>query len=92
LKNFFEFPGETARRLVEEVPNNGLICYYTAGNAEKLLVIGSDALSDVLVKRTYDFEKPSFVRTSLSLFADSGLLVAEGEEHKGSSVYLSQAF
>ena len=83
LTSFFEFPGETARRLIDEVPNNGLIRYHITGNAERLLLTSPDALSEVLVHRPYDFEKPSFVRKALSLFAGAGLLAAKGNAHKG---------
>lgn len=85
LKSFSEFSGETARRFVEEVPNNRPIRYYISGNLERLLITSPDALSEVLVQRPYDFAKPDFVRKALSVFAGTGLPVAEGEDHKAST-------
>jgi hypothetical protein len=40
------------------------------------------ALSEMLVTKAYDFEKPELIRLILQQFAGDGLLIAEGEKHK----------
>ena len=50
---------------------------------ERLTVTKSKALSEMLVQRVYDFQKPELSRMSLARAAgDTGLLLLEGDEHK----------
>lgn len=53
-----------------------------AGNVERFLVTGRQALSEVLVSKVYDFPKSESLRIKLLRFTGNGLLLAEGDEHK----------
>ena len=79
-------PYETMKKWTATVPNDGLIRYYIASNVERVAVVGTKALSEVLVQKAYDFEKPEMIRAALARVTGVGILLAEGEEHKvGSS-------
>lgn len=69
-------------RWVDEVPNDGLIYYRFIFNADRILITSPKAIGEVLVQKSYDFVKPSFLRTSSSQILGVGILLAEGDEHK----------
>lgn len=64
------------------MPNDGLIRYYVVGNIERVVLTSPKALSELLVTKVYDFEKPLTVRQSLRRIVGDGILLAEGDEHK----------
>lgn len=74
--------GELLRTWVEEVPNNGLILYHDIFNLERIAVVSPAALSEVLVQKCYDFEKPPQLRKGISRILGLGLFLAEGDVHK----------
>lgn len=74
------------------MPNDGLIRYLGLLNNERLLITSPKALSEVLVTRNYDFEKPSQMRTALGRILGVGILLAEGEQHKIQRRNLMPAF
>ncbi|KAI5925241.1 cytochrome P450 [Camillea tinctor] len=84
--------GIPMREWVTTVPNDGLMRYLTIFNQERLLVTGPKALSEVLVTSNYDFEKPSFVGSSIARILGVGILLAEGDEHKLQRKNLMPAF
>lgn len=89
----FERPaGEANLRMIKETPNNGII--HTTGifHTDRLLLTSPEALADVLVHRSYDFEKPPWVRSFLKKFLGNGLLMTEGEEHKHHRKQIMPAF
>lgn len=65
-----------------KLPNDGLIRYYIVGNLERVVLTSPKALSELLVTKVYDFEKPKTVRQSLRRIVGDGILLAEGDEHK----------
>lgn len=77
---------------VRTVPNDGIIRYLGALNGERLLITGAKALSEVLVHRNYDFEKPPEVKHFLGRILGVGVLVAEGDQHKVQRRNLMPAF
>jgi hypothetical protein len=64
------------------LPNEGLIRYYIVGNLERVVLTSPKALSELLVTKVYDFEKPKTVRQSFRRIVGDGILLAEGDEHK----------
>ena len=74
------------------MPNDGLIRYLGLLNAERLLITSPKALSEVLVTRNYDFEKPSQMRATIGRMLGVGILLAEGEQHKIQRRNLMPAF
>lgn len=65
-----------------KLPNDGLIRFYIVGNIERVVLTSPKALSELLVTKVYDFEKPKTVRQSLRRIVGDGILLAEGDEHK----------
>jgi cytochrome P450 len=77
---------------VNNIPNEGIIRYNGLLNQERLLINSPKALSEVLVTRNYDFEKPSAFRWSIGRILGVGVLLAEGDEHKFQRKNLMPAF
>lgn len=77
---------------VNTVKHNGVIRYLSFLNQERLLVAGPKALSEVLVTKSYEFQKPSHIRWTLSRILGVGILLAEGDDHKFQRRHLMPAF
>lgn len=56
---FPDYQWQTACRFIRDVPNNGLIRYYSTLNVERLLVTNPSALRDMLSVNAYDFGQSS---------------------------------
>ncbi|KAI1280220.1 cytochrome P450 [Xylaria sp. FL0933] len=84
--------GIPMRHWAATVPNDGIIRYKGLFNQERLLILSPKALSEVLVTKVYDFEKPEPIRFSLARVLGVGILLAEGEEHKTQRKNLMPAF
>jgi cytochrome P450 len=69
-----------------------LIRYLGSFNSERLLITSAKALSEVLVTRNYDFEKPKELAQTIGRILGIGILLAEGEEHKTQRRNLMPAF
>lgn len=78
--------------MISETPNNGLIQFQGLLNSTYLLPTDPAALADVLVHKSYDFEKPSDIRKFLRIILGDGLILVEGDEHKFQRKHLSPAF
>lgn len=74
------------------IPNEGLVRYKVPLNQERVMPTTAKALSEVLVTRNYDFEKPAMIRWSLGRILGNGILMAEGDEHKRQRKNLMPAF
>lgn len=70
------------REWIRTMPNEGLFRYYIVANVERVVLTSPKALSELLVTKNYDFEKPLTVRQSLRRVVGDGILLAEGDEHK----------
>lgn len=77
---------------MNEIPNNGLIRIKGLLHRDWLLLTDPASLSEVLVHKAYDFEKPSFIRQFLRIVLGDGLIVVEGDEHKFQRKHASPAF
>lgn len=84
--------GIPMRDWVASVPNNGIIRYLGLFNQERLLITSSKALSEVLVTRNYEFEKPPHVRYVIGRVLGVGVLLAEGDQHRIQRRNLMPAF
>ncbi|KAI1209349.1 cytochrome P450 [Annulohypoxylon truncatum] len=67
--------------IIQDVPNDGIVALREVTES-RLLITGPSVLADLLVHRSYDFEKPHNMRKFLSGVIGSGLVTAEGEDHK----------
>lgn len=89
---FLETPTELLKEWTKKLPNEGLLRYYIVFNMERVILTSAKALSELLVTKAYDFEKPETVRQSLRRVTGDGVLLAEGEEHKIQRKNLMPAF
>jgi cytochrome P450 len=89
----FERPaGKSFLRLINEIPNDGIIRLQGLMNSDWLFLTDPASLSEVLVHKAYDYEKPSFIRQLLRIVLGDGLIVVEGDEHKFQRKHASPAF
>lgn len=77
-----ESSGAPMREWASTIPNDGLIRYLHAMNAERVMITSPKALGEVLVTKNYEFIKPSTFRHGLGQLLGIGILLAEGDEHK----------
>ncbi|GLI76422.1 hypothetical protein PoHVEF18_004695 [Penicillium ochrochloron] len=89
---FLETPYKRMLQWAANLPNEGLIRYYIVGNLERVVLTSPKALSELLVTKVYDFEKPQTLRQSLRRIVGDGILLAEGDEHKLQRKNLMPAF
>jgi hypothetical protein len=83
LSEFENPPGDTFRRWVNTIPNDGIIRYRTLFNRSQLIVTSHEALKSVLSDNTYDWEKPQeLVRVLGKVIGELGLILVEGDIHK----------
>lgn len=66
--------------------------YLSIFNAERVVVASPKGLSEVLVTKNYEFQKPRQARTVLGRVLGIGLLLAEGDEHRHQRKGLMPAF
>ncbi|KAF5130711.1 Cytochrome P450 monooxygenase FUM15 [Metarhizium anisopliae] len=84
--------GTTARKWIASIPNDGFIHIRWAFNREMLLVTSPQALSEILVAKSYEFAKPQFLRDTLGPVIGHALVLAEGDAHKLQRRNLMPAF
>ncbi|KAJ2979469.1 hypothetical protein NUW58_g7191 [Xylaria curta] len=84
--------GVPMRDWVTTTPNDGILRYRGMGNSERVLVTGPRALSEVLVTKNYQFEKPAILRSGVGRILGIGVLLAEGDEHRTQRKNLMPAF
>ncbi|KAA8619194.1 CypX Cytochrome P450 [Pyrenophora tritici-repentis] len=84
--------GEPHLQAMKAQPDAPLLLARGFFHAAWLFPTTPEALADVLVHKSYDYEKPVHTRNFLSRFIGFGLLMAEGEEHKHSRKNIMPAF
>ncbi|KAJ5347212.1 hypothetical protein MYU51_004437 [Penicillium brevicompactum] len=89
---FLETPYIGLEKWTKTMRNDDLLRYYVVGNLERVMCTSPKALSELLVTKVYDFEKPEIIRESLRRVTGDGILLAEGEEHKIQRKNLMPAF
>ncbi len=78
--------GASHRAWIDDVRNQGLICYKCLHELH-VLVTSDAGLREVLINKSYDYAKPALLVDALKDMVGLGLLLAEGEEHR---VYYSR--
>lgn len=67
---------------MKEIPNEGLLHFRGFFNASRLIVTDPKIMGELMVTKTYDFEKPPPARNFLRKIIGDGLIVVEGDHHK----------
>lgn len=75
-------PGAEFLKWMKKIPNDGLIMFRGLANIERLLPTDPKYLSEILVHKSYDFEKPGRARRFLRIILGDGLIIVEGDEHR----------
>lgn len=73
-------------------PNDGIIHTHSFFHADRLILTNPNSIADVLVSKSYDWEKPPWTRAFLRMFLGDGLLVSEGDDHKFQRKQIMPAF
>jgi cytochrome P450 len=92
LKMFKRPPGSSELAMMNDTPNDGLIHFRGFFHTDRILLASPAPLADVLVHKSYDFEKPPWVRAFLEEILGHGLLMTEGEEHRYQRKQIMPAF
>ncbi|KAF2848751.1 cytochrome P450 [Plenodomus tracheiphilus IPT5] len=79
-------------QLIKETPNDGLILTRGLFHSNRMILSGPATIADVLVNKSYDFEKPAWARDFLRRFLGDGLLMTEGDEHRHHRKLIMPAF
>lgn len=85
-------PGDTFLRFIQEVPNESIIRFPGLFNSDHLYLADPSSLAEVLVHKSYDFQKPQEIRKFLRIILGDGLVLVEGDEHKFQRKHVSPAF
>lgn len=89
----FERPaGRSFLKWIKTVPNDGLIHFRAFFHQDRLLVTDLKILGELLVTRSYDFEKPKPLRDFLRHILGDGLIIVEGDVHKFQRKNIMPAF
>jgi len=89
---FSKPPGQDFLKWITEIKNDGLIHFRGILHRDLLLLTSPKSLSDVLVQKSYDFEKPVRVRNFLRRILGNGLIITEGDEHKFQRKHIMPVF
>ena len=84
--------GSAYLKMAKDHPNADIIHFRVWGNDDRLFPVSPQALAEILVHKSYDFEKLPGVRNFLRQFLGDGLLMTEGEEHRHQRKHLLPAF
>ena len=84
--------GEAERKIMMTTPNTGIVRTHGIFHKSRLLITTPEAIADVLVHRTYDFEKPPWTRSFLRKFLGDGLIITEGDAHRHDRKNIMPAF
>ncbi|KAJ4381079.1 hypothetical protein N0V86_003426 [Didymella sp. IMI 355093] len=84
--------GQPHLDIMKATPNEGIVRTLGFFHTDRLIITNPAALADVLVNKSYDFEKPPWTRAFLRKFLGDGLLITEGDEHKHHRKQIMPAF
>lgn len=89
---FREPKGSGHLQLMKQTPNDGLILARGLFHGNRMILTAPATIADVLVHKSYDFEKPAWARDFLRKFLGDGLLMTEGDEHRHHRKLIMPAF
>lgn len=82
MVRFSRPPGEALRKMVNSIPNDGLIRFKGFFGQDTLVLTNHQTLKAVLSDHTYDYEKPGKIVKILRRILGDGLILVEGDVHK----------
>ncbi|KAH8819241.1 putative P450 monooxygenase [Xylogone sp. PMI_703] len=84
--------GDQYLQMLKEIPDQSIIRIQGIFGADAVLLAHPQSLAEVLVHKSYDFEKPTEIRNFLRIVLGDGLIIVEGDEHKFQRKHLTPAF
>lgn len=86
-------PGKSFSNWVDTIPNHGLIFFRTFFyTSPSLLLASPESLAEVLIAKSYDFDKAIPAKRFLKGILGNGLVLATGRSHKEQRKALTPAF
>ncbi|KAF1817023.1 cytochrome P450 [Eremomyces bilateralis CBS 781.70] len=85
-------PGQDFLNWVTNVPNDGLILFRGLFHRNILLLTNPRTIGEVLVTKSYEFQKPTKVRNFLRRILGDGLIIVEGDEHRFQRKHIMPVF
>ena len=82
MQQFARPPAENLRKMVNTIPNNGLLHFRGWFNKSVLVCTSPEILKAALSEHPYDYEKPSQFITLLRRILGDGLILVEGDVHR----------
>lgn len=92
MVQFSHPPGDDLRKMVNAIPNDGLLRFKGFFNQDVVVPTTHQTLKAVLSDHTYDYEKPMQFVTILRRILGDGLILVEGDVHKFQRKHLLPAF
>ncbi|KAF1982572.1 putative P450 monooxygenase [Aulographum hederae CBS 113979] len=92
LAQYSKPAGQDFSKWVDTTPNDGIIYFRGLMNTDRLLVTSPKAIGELLVTRSYDFEKPAVLRNFLRKILGDGLIIVEGDMHKFQRKHIMPVF
>ncbi|KAF7194889.1 Cytochrome P450 monooxygenase [Pseudocercospora fuligena] len=93
FSQFSEPRGEAYLRMIDSVPNQGLVYFQGFWGNDQILLTSPEGIAEVLVHRPVSFPKaPAAQGFLMRLLGKGAIPVAEGEEHKRLKKILMPAF
>ncbi|KAL9060316.1 MAG: hypothetical protein Q9162_000720 [Coniocarpon cinnabarinum] len=92
---FYQFerpPAEHLRKIVNNVPNDGLLYMRGMFNQPTVIPTGPETLKTILNDNPYDYQKPSKFITLLRRILGDGLILVEGDVHRFQRKHLLPSF
>ncbi|GAB1201303.1 hypothetical protein APSETT444_010693 [Aspergillus pseudonomiae] len=84
--------GRSPLEWMHRYPTAPLIRFQELGIYNYLVLADEEALRDVLVKNSYDFEKPKEVRAAIAGMVGHGLVTSEGSDHRALRLAIGSGF
>ncbi|KNG84816.1 hypothetical protein ANOM_007548, partial [Aspergillus nomiae NRRL 13137] len=84
--------GRSPLEWMHRYPTAPLIRFRELGIYNYLVLADEEALRDVLVKNSYDFEKPKEVRAAIAGMVGHGLVTSEGSDHRALRLAIGSGF
>ncbi|KAF2873282.1 cytochrome P450 3A4 [Massariosphaeria phaeospora] len=92
LSMFSQPPGNGHLKMMKNTAYDGIVYYRGLFHADRIIVASPAAIADILVHKSYDFQKPPLVISFLRQFLGDGLLMTEGEQHRHDRKHIMPAF
>ncbi|KAI9932445.1 hypothetical protein ASPWEDRAFT_33357 [Aspergillus wentii DTO 134E9] len=75
-------PGESVWKVTKKSPNDGMLNLRGVVGLDQILLTKHELISEMLVDRAYEYEKPDGILDAMETVVGNSLLVAKGDVHR----------